>query len=309
MVVISALLLDEKQVHHQTVLKQPKDLHFQNDYETIPQNTMHSLNHSKLSELKSQMSLFWNFLKMDLIYKPVIFIFLYMLAPSYGDPLFYFYTNVLNFDPMTMGRLRLIYGIASVLGIWTFNKFLRNVSFKKIMWSTTILSIIFNLLTVIVVTRMNLLLGIPDFVFCMAADALTTALAEINTLPLLVLACNICPKNIEGTLYAFIMSVLNLGSLFSNQFGSYMTSYLGITSNNFTNLSTLIIIANIVLILPMPSLCLVNDNAYIIPNNKEEHDEEENQKIIQKDNPKSPITHFNDESLEENKIEHPNYKC
>jgi len=49
-------------------------------------------------------------------------------------------------------------------------------------------------------------------------------------MPLLVLACRICPKNIEGTLYAFLMLVIYFGSLISNQLGSYLTSYFQITA-------------------------------------------------------------------------------
>ena len=210
------------------------------------------------------------FLKLDLIYKPVIFIFLYMIAPSYSDPLFYFYTNELKFTPNIMGRLKLIYGFASVIGIWIFNKYLRNVGFKKIMWVTTILSMLFNMLSIILVKRINVRFGIPDYIFCMTADALTTALAEINTMPLLVLACNICPKNIEGTLFAFLMSVINMGSLISNQMGSYFTIYLGITAYKFDSLSTLIFISNIVYLVPMPSLYLVNDNQYNQESNQDQ---------------------------------------
>lgn len=202
-----------------------------------------------------------------------------MLSPSYSDILFYFYTNELKFSPNLMGRLKLVYGIASVFGIWTYNKYLRNIGFKKIIWCTTFLSIGFNMLTIILVSRFNIKLGIPDFFFCMTADALTTALAEINTLPLLVLACNICPKNIEGTLYAFLMSVINLGSLFSNQFGSLLTSYLGITATNFNNLSTLIFIANIVLLFPMPSLYLVDESKYVKEEIKSEENEGHQRKI------------------------------
>jgi folate/biopterin transporter len=259
MIVFSAILLIENKVKH-------------NDKNSTKNNQslQHaSIQHDALSEqqqennLKDQVDLFVSFIKLEQIYKPVIFIFLYTLTPSYSDPLFYFYTNNLKFTPTVMGRLKLIYGIASVLGIWSYNKYLKNVQFKKIMWVTTMLSMFFNLLTILLVTRYNLKLGIPDFIFCMAADALTTALGELNTMPLLVLACNICPKNIEGTLYAFFMSVSNLGTLFSNQIGSGMTQALGITSTNFANLPLLIFFANIVLLLPMPALYLVNDNAYI----------------------------------------------
>eukprot|EP00340_Litonotus_pictus_P008186 CAMPEP_0170515606 /NCGR_PEP_ID=MMETSP0209-20121228/2020_1 /TAXON_ID=665100 ORGANISM="Litonotus pictus, Strain P1" /NCGR_SAMPLE_ID=MMETSP0209 /ASSEMBLY_ACC=CAM_ASM_000301 /LENGTH=414 /DNA_ID=CAMNT_0010800173 /DNA_START=923 /DNA_END=2170 /DNA_ORIENTATION=+ len=219
-------------------------------------------NSSKYEEIRDQFNLFFSFIKLPIIYKPVVFILLYMATPSYSDPLFYFYTTELKFSPIIMGRLKLVYGIASVIGIFLYNKYLRAISFKRIIWATTLLSIFFNMLTIIVVERLNTYVGIPDLYFCLTTDALTVALAEINTMPLLVLACNLCPKNIEGTLYAFLMSVSNFGALLSNQFGSSLSSLLGITNTNFDNLSWLVFIANIVLLIPMPALYLVDEGAY-----------------------------------------------
>ena len=267
LIVISACLLEENKVDFLQIQEEPyKNIknYSSCEQDLIIEKSPDELKNSKCIELKNKLSLFYTFLKMETIYKPVIFIFLYTITPSYNDPLFFFYTNVLKFAPITIGRLKVVYGIATILGIWFYNKFLRTVGFKTIIWWTTILSMIFNMLSIVVVSRINLKIGIPDFWFCLTADALTNALGEINTMPLLVLACNICPKNIEGTLYAFLMSVLNLGGLFSNQFGSILTSMLGITSTNFTNLSLLIFIANIVLLVPMPALYLVNENAYVL---------------------------------------------
>jgi folate/biopterin transporter len=228
------------------------------NYDTIPKVDLAISPHNK--NISDQFDLFLSFVKHEQIYKPVIFIFLYLSTPSYGDPMFYFYTNELKFTPLVMGRLRLIYGIASVFGIIAYNKYLKNVSFRKVMICSTLVSVTFNLLSMVLVSRLNLTLGIPDIWFCMTADALTTALAEINSMPLLVLACEICPKNIEGTLYAFLMSVMNFGSLVSNQTGSVLTNWLGITNNNFTNLTWMILIANIVYLLPLPSLLIINDH-------------------------------------------------
>jgi folate/biopterin transporter len=283
MIVFSSILLIEKKV---TSKEDASGINIQNvrneeyiNYNTIDQSKIAQSNNTK-EGLKQQIDLFCSFLKLEQIYKPVIFIFFYMLTPSYGDPMFYFYTNELKFAPMTMGRLRLIYGIATVIGIWSYNKYLKNVGFKKIILSTTMLSMAFNMLSIVLVTRLNLDLGIPDFLFCMTADALTTALAEINTLPLLVLACNICPKNIEGTLYAFLMSVVNCGSLFSNQIGALISSSLGITNSNFTNLAWLIFIANIVLILPLPGLYLIDEGKYSAGSIENKKEDTENKKLI-----------------------------
>lgn len=228
-------------------------------YGTISQTNNEEESHS---EIRSQLNLFFTFVTQPIIYRPVVFILLYMSTPSYSDPIFFFYTTVLQFSPVTMGRLKLIYGIASVTGIFIYNRYLRSISFKKILWVTTMMSLSFNMLSILLVERVNLKLGIPDFIFTIFTDAISVALAEINTMPLLVLACNICPKNIEGTLYAFLMSISNLGSLLSTQFGSKLSNILGITSTDFSNLSWLIFIANIVLIIPMPALYLVDESSY-----------------------------------------------
>ena len=241
----------------------------------------------KIAEIKDQLDLFFTFIQQPIILRPVIFILLYMATPSYSDPLFYFYTNVLNFTPLVMGRLKLVYGLASIIGIFIYNKYLLNISFKKIIWVTTILSIIFNMFTIVVVERVNKILGIPDLVFCVFTDAITVALAEMNTMPLLVLACNLCPKNIEGTLYAFLMSITNLGFLLSNQFGAIMTSYLGITNSDFKNLSILIFIANLILLFPMPALYLVDDKLYnsqLIENKQEDRDKDKENGFSTTDN-------------------------
>lgn len=232
--------------------------------------------------LRHQLKLLWSFLKTDKIYKPVIFIFFFMITPSYGDAMFYFYTNVLKFNAITIGRLRLIYGIATILGIYLYNNFLKETSFKKIIIVSTILSSFFNMLSLVLVERINLRWGIPDYMFCLATDALTTALSEINFLPILVLACNICPKNIEGTLYAFLMSIVNLSSLFSNQLGAGITYILGITSSDFSNLKYLIIISNLSMLLPMAFLYMINEHDYVKKPDMENVDNEENKKLIQK---------------------------
>lgn len=34
---------------------------------------------------------------------------------------------------------------------------------------------------------------------------------ELNIMPILVLACRMCPKHIEATMYAMLMSTINFG--------------------------------------------------------------------------------------------------
>lgn len=55
-------------------------------------------------------------------------------------------------------------------------------------------------------------------------------LQEINTLPVLVLACSMCPNQLEGTIYSILMATINLANVISKEFGILLTYYLGITS-------------------------------------------------------------------------------
>lgn len=201
-----------------------------------------------------QLSEFWKFLTRREVFMPVSFIFLFMATPYCGDAMFFYYTNKLDFSPEFMGRLKMVQGIASLIGLLVYNQWLKDVSFNSIILSTSIIYSVVSSTQLLLVTRLNLVLGIPDFVFCLASGFLQVALGELNSMPLLVLCARICPKNIEGTMYAFLMSVINLGGMVSMQLGSLCMLLLGIDQNHFEMLWLLILIANITSLLPLPML-------------------------------------------------------
>jgi len=77
------------------------------------------------------MGKFFKFIKMPYIYKPIIFIFLFMITPSSSSTMFFFYTNKLGFEPEFLGELKLVYAVASISGMIIYNKYLKFVEFKK----------------------------------------------------------------------------------------------------------------------------------------------------------------------------------
>ena len=108
---------------------------------------------------------------------------------------------------------------------------------------------------------MNTYLHIPDKVFCLFDSLVIEMFAEINTIPILVLACRFCPKNIEGTVYALIMSSLNFGNMVSFQLGGIFMHLLNINENSFDNLWMLICIANLSMLTLLPFLHTINFTA------------------------------------------------
>jgi len=80
----------------------------------------------------------------------------------------------------------------------------------------------------------------------------------LHLMPIMVLACDMCPTGIEATFYSFVLALTNVGYLLSYDFGGILTFRLGITSRNFDNLSFLIIIASLFPLTSLPLLfCLV----------------------------------------------------
>ena len=80
----------------------------------------------------------------------------------------------------------------------------------------------------------------------------------IHLMPIMVLACDMCPKGVEATFYSFVLALINVGYLVSYDIGGILTLRLGITSTNFDNLNILIIVASLFPLATLPLLfCLV----------------------------------------------------
>ena len=63
-------------------------------------------------------------------------------------------------------------------------------------------------------------------------------------MPLMVLACQMCPKQVESTFYALVMAVINLGYLISYWIGGLLTIWFNVSSEDFDNFWVLILISS-----------------------------------------------------------------
>jgi hypothetical protein len=62
---------------------------------------------------------------------------------------------------------------------------------------------------------------------------------------------------VEATLFALLMSIVNLAGLLSHEFGAVMTYWLGVTEAQFDHLWILVLITNLTTLLPLPLLFLL----------------------------------------------------
>jgi folate/biopterin transporter len=198
------------------------------------------------------------------IWMPTAFLFLWQATPSSDSAFFFFITNDLGFQPEFLGRVRLVTSLASLLGIWMFQRFFKSVPFRTIFFWTTIASTLLGLTTLLLVTHANRAIGIDDQWFSLGDSLILTVLGQIAFMPVLVLAARICPPGIEATLFALLMSVSNLAGLASHELGALLTHWLGVTESDFENLWLLVLITNLSTLLPLPLLRWLPDTQQAI---------------------------------------------
>jgi folate/biopterin transporter len=185
------------------------------------------------------------------IWIPTAFIFLWQSTPSGETAFFYFFTNELHFQPEFLGRVYLVTSLASLVGIWIFQRFLKNVPFRVICGWSIVISTLLRMTMLVLVTHTNRALGINDQWFSLGDSLIFAVMGQIAFMPVMVLAARICPLGIEATLFALLMSIFNLGGAISREFGALIMHWLGITESNFDSLWLLVIITNLIALTPL----------------------------------------------------------
>lgn len=186
------------------------------------------------------------------IWLPTAFVFIWQATPGADAAFFFFTTNELGFQPEFLGRVRLVTSLASLLGVWLFQRYLKAIPFRVIFAWSTVLSAVLGMSMLILVTHTNRALGIDDHWFSIGDSLVLTVMGQIAYMPILVLAARLCPPGVEATLFALLMSISNLGGLLSYQLGALLMHFLGITQTNFDALWILVVIANLSTLLPLP---------------------------------------------------------
>ncbi|BAY16583.1 Biopterin transport-related protein BT1 [Anabaenopsis circularis NIES-21] len=188
------------------------------------------------------------------IWLPAAFVFILQATPTAESAFFYFSTNELHFEPEFLGRVRLVTSLASLCGIWIFQRFLKSVPFRIIFGWSTVISAVLGMTMLLLVTHTNRALGIDDRWFSLGDSLILTVMGQIAYMPVLVLAARLCPPGVEATLFALLMSVFNLAGMVSYEVGAIIMHWLGITESNFDSLWILVIITNLSTLLPLAFL-------------------------------------------------------
>ena len=158
--------------------------------------------------------------------------------------MFYFNTNVLHYTYDQMAWMMVIDALGDLAGVIVFRIFFSKTSFKKMIMITTCCFSLAQASKLMLTQQLTHKIGLEPIVYTYLTEWIYNFVNELHLMPLMVLACKMCPKQVEASFYALVLVVINLGYTFSYQLGGIFTYNLGITSTNFDHLWILVVIAS-----------------------------------------------------------------
>ncbi|KAK4757777.1 hypothetical protein SAY87_019078 [Trapa incisa] len=197
------------------------------------------------------------------VWKPSLYMY-FSLALSFSthEGQFYWYTDPRAgpaFSQEFVGTIYAIGAMASIVGVLIYQKTLKNIPFRKLLFSAQLLYGISGMLDLVFIRRWNLSFGIPDAFFVIAEECISRVISRIRWTPMIVLSAKLCPLGIEGTFFALLMSIDSLGQLSSKWGGGLVLGFMGVTRTDFHNLWLVILVRNALRFATLGLIFLVPD--------------------------------------------------
>ena len=215
-----------------------------------------------------------NFIKKNEFILPFLFVIFFSSVPLYNETMFYYSSNVLKLTPNNFGIIYAIQNVLNLILILNYKKYFKNSKFKFNIVISRLLLFLFLIPNYFLVKNLTQNY-VDNFYVVLFTNSSVFILTTLCNLPVFNLAANLCPKNLEGTIFAFFMAGLNLGKFFSNFFSSSLTTYFNIKNNNFENMHKLVLTANFLLFVPLILLLFIPDYYF----NKKENTKDDDKKI------------------------------
>lgn len=147
------------------------------------------------------------------------FLFFYTFSPSFGPAFLYYQTDELGFSQHFIGLLASLNSAASVVGAIAYAPLSRRIPLRRLLnWSIGV-GVAGTLCYLVYRGRIS----------AVAIDTFFGCVGMIMQLAFLDLAAKACPRRVEATFFALLMSVYNAGSQLSQNAGAHLYEKYGYT--------------------------------------------------------------------------------
>lgn len=207
---------------------------------------------SVLGILKKQFSDLLGIVLLDEISQPLTWILASIaMVPLLSGSVFCYQTQVLNLDPSVIGMSKVIGQLMLLCFTVVYDRYWKTLPMRPIIHIVQLLYAFSILFDYILVKQINLAFGISNKAFVLCFSSVAEILAQFKILPFSVLLANMCPQGCEGSITSFLASTMCLSSIVSGFAGVGMANMIGITSKNYTNLPTGILIQSLTALVPL----------------------------------------------------------
>uniref|UniRef100_A0A6P3YZ01 probable folate-biopterin transporter 7 n=1 Tax=Ziziphus jujuba TaxID=326968 RepID=A0A6P3YZ01_ZIZJJ len=173
------------------------------------------------------------------------------IIPTLTGTMFFYQTQCLKIESSVLGISK-VFGQAAML-LWSiiYDRCLKVVPSRKVISAIQAVMAVFMVSDVLFVKGIYRSMGMPDSLYVMIFSGLSEVLFFIKILPFSVLIARLCPPGCEGSLMAFVMSVIAVAFIVSGYLGVALASYVGVTGNNFSGFPLALLIQAICTLLPV----------------------------------------------------------
>eukprot|EP00667_Euglena_gracilis_P007159 EG_transcript_7231 len=211
-----------------------------------------------LKAAKKQTLMLLRSIRLPVVWKSALWIFLSgCISPSFDQITFYYATDFLHFSPEFMGTIGAVGYLFLMLGTALYNTCFKHIPFRRIFFLAQLLLALASTFDLLIVTRVNLRLGISDKAFVLGDEILSDMFGRLKTMPILVLSAKLCPVGVEGTLFALLMSVSNLAGGVAAYWGAAVCALVGIRRDHYDHLWLAVVIRSVLKVVPIFFLFLI----------------------------------------------------
>ncbi|KAL1188797.1 putative folate-biopterin transporter 8 [Cardamine amara subsp. amara] len=213
---------------------------------------------SVLDSVKKQFSNLKEAIQAEEISQPLIWAVVSIsMVPLLSGSVFCYQTQVLNLDPSVIGMSKVVGQLMLLCLTVVYDRYLKTLPMRPLIHIVQLLYGLSILLDYILVKQINLGIGISNEVYVLCFSSLAEILAQFKILPFAVRLASMCPQGCEGSVTSFLASALCLSQIVSAFLGVGLANLIGITSSDFSNLSSGILIQSLAALVPLCFMHLV----------------------------------------------------
>ena len=181
----------------------------------------------------------------------LLFVFMINSMPSTVAVLPSFYLEVAHIKSWQFSLVDAVQAAGSALGCAFYGRYLSRAPLWRVLVLTSIVACLGGCSQLVISFKLYEALGVPAVVFAALDSVVVGATGAAAYLPVVVLATASAPVGLEATAFAAVLSVTDLAGSSSDYLSAALTSYLGLSRDNWAPLSTMIVVCNIGRLVPL----------------------------------------------------------